>query len=305
MSDSDAHALIQEAWEAGLKFYDTAPSYGHGLSEARLGQGLRWKPRGDFILSTKVGRLLTPRARQHIDFNPWVNGLPFDWHFDYSYDGTMRSIEDSLQRTGLEYIDVALIHEIDVATHGAHQREIFEGSMNGAAKALLRLRDQGVVKSIGVGVNECDVAVNAIQLADFDCILLAGRYTLLEQHALDELFPLCEMRDVSVIVGGGYNSGVLATGAVPGAMYNYAPADDTVLGRVRHIENICKEFNVSLKSVALQFILKHPVVKTVIPGTRSISQLHENVNLLNSPIPAELWSALKDDKLIRDDSPVL
>ncbi|MCP2072656.1 UNVERIFIED_ORG: D-threo-aldose 1-dehydrogenase [Pseudomonas lini] len=304
MSDFDAQALISASWDAGLRFYDTAPSYGHGLSEARLGQGLRWKKRADFVLSTKVGRLLTPRARNQVDFKPWVNGLPFEWKFDYSYDGAMRSVEDSLQRTGLECIDIALIHEIDFATHGINQPEVFEQSMKGAAKALLSLREQGVVKSIGVGVNECDVALDAIQRADFDCVLLAGRYTLLEQYALDRLFPLCEERDVSVIMGGGYNSGILATGAIKGAMYNYAPANDVMLNRVRLIENLCGDFNVSLKSAALQFILAHPAVKTLIPGTRSITQLHENVDLLNASIPTEFWHALKMSHLIRGDAPI-
>ncbi|CAB3803937.1 Pyridoxal 4-dehydrogenase [Paraburkholderia ultramafica] len=303
MSDRDAATLIETAWQAGIRYFDTAPSYGHGLSEARCGQGLRWYPRDQFVLSTKVGRLLTPRKREEIDFTPWVDGLPFEWHFDYSYDGTMRSIDDSLQRMGVEHIDIALIHEVDAYTHGPRQPEIFEAAMSGAAKALLRLRDEGVVKAIGVGVNECDVAQEAIERVDFDCLLLAGRYTLLEQDALDTFLPMCEQREVSVIVGGGYNSGILATGAVPGAKYNYAPASETILERVRRIEQVCREFDVPLKSAALQFVVAHPAIPTIIPGVRSIAQLDENLRTFAADIPSGFWSELRRLELIRPDAP--
>jgi D-threo-aldose 1-dehydrogenase len=303
ISDEDSALLIKATWDAGVRFFDTAPSYGHGLSEARCGQGLRWYPRDEFVLSTKVGRLLKARKRKEIDFAPWVDGLPFDWHFDYSYDGTMRSIEDSLQRMGLEHIDVALIHEVDVYTHGERQPEIFEAAMSGAAKALLRLRDEGVVKSIGVGVNECEVAQAAIERNDFDCVLLAGRYTLLEQDALDTFLPMCEQRQVSVIVGGGYNSGILATGAIPGAKYNYAPATEPILERVRGMEQVCREFHVPLKSAALQFVVAHPAIPTIIPGVRSVAQLNENLQTFKADIPAEFWAELRRRELIRPDAP--
>lgn len=304
MSEGDAQALIEASWEAGVRFYDTAPSYGHGLSEVRLGRALRGKPREEFVLSTKVGRLLSPKAKAEIDFTPWVNGLPFEQHFDYSYDGAMRSIEDSLQRTGLAQIDIALIHEVDAATHGNKQPDVFEDAMKGAAKALLSLREQGVVRSIGVGVNESDVALQSIRRIDFDCVLLAGRYTLLEQYPLDDFLPLCQQQQVSVIVGGGYNSGILATGSVPGARYNYAPANEAMLARVRRIEDLCREFRVPLKAAALQFILAHPVIKNVIPGCRSVKQLHENVDTLSAFIPAEFWRALQMLRLIREDAPI-
>ena len=185
ISEEDSGALIKAAWDAGVRYFDTAPMYGHGLSEARCGQGLRWYPRDQYVLSTKVGRLLKPRKRAEINFEPWVEGLPFEPVFDYSYDGTMRSIEDSLQRLALEHIDIALIHDIDVFTHGKRQPEMFEAAMAGAAKALLKLRDEGIVKAVGIGVNEWQVAHEAIRQQDFDCLLLAGRYTLLEQDALD------------------------------------------------------------------------------------------------------------------------
>ncbi|MDF3175309.1 aldo/keto reductase [Pseudomonas sp. ER28] len=303
ITEEAAAELVQATWDAGIRFFDTAPSYGHGLSEARLGQGLRWMPRDQFVLATKVGRLLTPRRREEIDFGCWIKGLPFEWRFDYSYDGTMRSIEDSLQRTGLEYIDVALIHEVDVYTHGNQQAEVFDFAMKGAGRALLELRDQGVVKSIGIGVNESDVAHEAIRRVDFDCLLLAGRYTLIEQDALNAFLPQCEAQGVSVIVGGGYNSGILATGSVPGARYNYAPAEPVVLERVRQIEAVCRDFNVPLKSAALQFIAAHPAVANIIPGVRSVQQLNENIATFELAIPDDFWHELNRKSLIRADAP--
>ncbi|SAL46588.1 aldo/keto reductase [Caballeronia sordidicola] len=303
ITEEDSAALIKAAWGAGVRYFDTAPMYGHGLSEARCGQGLRWYPRDQYVLSTKVGRLLKPRKRAEIDFTPWVDGLPFEMKFDYSYDGVMRSIEDSLQRLALEHIDIALIHDIDSYTHEDRQPEMFEAAMSGAAKALLKLRDEGVVKAVGVGVNEWQVAHEAIKCNDFDCLLLAGRYTLLEQDALDGFLPLCEERQVSVILGGGYNSGILATGAVPSAKYNYSAAPDTVLERVRKIEEVCREYSVPLKAAALQFVLAHPAIPTNIPGVRTVAQLEDNLQTFRAQIPSAFWAELKRRELIRQDAP--
>ncbi|NVH74107.1 aldo/keto reductase [Paraburkholderia sp. JPY432] len=303
ISEEESAALIKAAWDAGVRYFDTAPMYGHGLSEARCGRGLRWYPRDEFVLSTKVGRLLKSRKRSEIDFTPWVDGLPFEMRFDYSYDGAMRSIEDSLQRLGLEHIDIALIHDIDGYTHGERQPEMFDAAMSGAAKALLKLRDEKVVKAVGVGVNEWQVAHEAIRRNDFDCLLLAGRYTLLEQDALDGFLPMCEARQISVILGGGYNSGILATGAVPGAKYNYAPAPEPVLERVSKIEQVCRDFSVPLKSAALQFVLGHPAIPTNIPGVRNVAQLDENLRTFSADIPTAFWDELKRRELIRQDAP--
>ena len=224
IDDRTADAMIQTAWDAGVRYYDTAPMYGHGLSELRCGASLRWKNRDDFVLSSKVGRILRPRRRSEIDFAPWVDAAPNEIVFDYSYDGTMRAFEDSLQRLALERMDICFIHDIDVYTRGAEQPEVFKSAMDGAWKALEKLRDEGVVKAIGVGVNEWEVCEAALRQRDFDCFLLAGRYTLLEQDSLDTFLPLCEERGAAVVVGGGFNSGILATGAVEGAKYNYQPA---------------------------------------------------------------------------------
>ena len=195
IDEATSTAMFDTAWDAGVRMYDTAPMYGHGLSEARTGQALRWKKRSDFVLASKVGRLLKPAKRSDIDFAPWANAAPFTMHFDYSYDGTMRSVEDSLQRLALEHIDIMFIHDIDVFTRGKEQPEVFKQAMDGCYRALASLRDQKVVKAIGVGVNEWEVCHEALKQRDFDAFLLAGRYTLLEQEALNDFLPLCEARN--------------------------------------------------------------------------------------------------------------
>ena len=232
IDEETSDAMFQTAWDAGVRYYDTAPMYGHGLSELRTGHSLRWKNRADLVLSSKVGRILKPARKGDIDYAPWTNAGRNTMHFDYSYDGTMRSFEDSLQRLNLEHMDIVFIHDIDVFTRGDDQPEVFKQAMDSCYRALDDLRSQGVVKAIGVGVNEWEVCHAALQANDFDCFLLAGRYTLLEQDALNEFLPLCEERGAAVVVGGGFNSGILATGAVDGAKYNYAPAPPEIMDKV-------------------------------------------------------------------------
>ena len=305
MSDDQADDIVQWAWESGIRYFDTAPLYGHGLAEARLGKSLRWKPRDEFVISSKVGRVLTSAPRQSINFHPWADGLPFTCHFDYSYDGTMRSFEDSLQRLALERIDIAFIHDIDVFTHGAGpQKTVFKQAMAGAYKALLKLRDQGLVAAIGVGVNEWQPCYESLQQGDFDCFLLAGRYTLLEQEPLDHFLPLCEARGAVVIAGGGFNSGILATGAVTGARYNYGPAPETVMSKVRRMELVCKRHGVPLPAAALKFLLAHPAIASHIPGMRTTEQIEQIIAWVNHPIPPDLWQELKAQRLLREDAPV-
>lgn len=305
MSEPDANAIVETAWNAGIRYFDTAPLYGHGLAEARLGFGLRWKPRDEFVVSSKVGRVLKPAPREAIDYGPWAGGLPFACHFDYSYDGAMRSIEDSLQRLGLERIEIAFIHDIDVFTHGVEgQKNAFKQAMEGNYKALARLRDEKAIKAIGVGVNEWEPCRDALRHGDFDCFLVAGRYTLLEQTVLDEFFPLCVERGVSVIVGGGLNSGILGTGAVAGARHNYGAASPEVLDRVRQIESVCQRHGVALGAVALQFVLAHPAVVSHIPGARNVAQLQQNIAWVRQKIPAGVWAELKSRRLLQADAPV-
>lgn len=304
IDEETSRAMFETSWQAGVRFYDTAPMYGHGLSEIRTGQALRWKKRDDFVLSSKVGRVLHPAKRETINFAPWVNAAPFTMEFDYSYDGTMRSVEDSLQRMALERMDIVFIHDIDVFTRGKDQPEVFKQAMDGCYKALERLRDEKVVKAIGVGVNEWQVCHEALKQRDFDCFLLAGRYTLLEQDALDAFLPLCEARGAAVLVGGGFNSGILATGAKPGAKYNYAPAPAHILEKVSKIEAVCAEFNVPLPAAALQFVVAHPAVPSFCAGTRTVAQLEQNLAWFSHPIPAEFWATLKLKGLLRADAPV-
>ena len=303
IDEETSDAMFQSAWDAGVRYYDTAPMYGHGLAELRTGHSLRWKNRDDFVLSSKVGRILKPARKEDIDYAPWTNAGRFNMHFDYSYDGTMRSFEDSLQRLNLERMDICFIHDIDVFTRGADQPKVFEEAMDGCWKALSDLRDQGVVKAIGVGVNEWEVCHAALQARDFDCFLLAGRYTLLEQDSLNEFLPLCEERGAAVVVGGGFNSGILATGAVEGAKYNYAPAPAEIMDKVRRIEAVCAEYDVPLPAAALHFVVAHPAVPSFIAGTRTVEQLEKNLAWFDHPIPADFWADLKKKGLLREDAP--
>lgn len=303
--EHEAGAMIERAWDAGMRYFDTAPYYGHGLSELRLGHYLRWKPRRDYVISSKVGRVLTAARREDIDFKPWVDGAAFKSRFDYSYDGTMRSFEDSLQRLGLEHIDILFIHDADVFTHGPEMQKVyFRQAMDGCYRALVKLREQGLVKAIGVGVNNWEVMLDFMKAGDFDTLLVAGRYTLLEQEPLDELLPLCERRGTALVIGGGFNGGILATGAVPGAKWNYAPAPAPIMEKVRKIEAVCKRHNVPLAAAALQFLLAHPAVASHVPGTRTVEQMNQNLALVAHPIPKAFWQELKSAGLVRQDAPV-
>lgn len=304
IDEATSDAMIRQSWDAGVRYFDTAPYYGHGLAELRLGHSLRWKDRRDYVVATKVGRVLKPARRADIEFAPWVEAAANRLEFDYSYDGTMRAFEDSLQRMALEHIDILFIHDIDVFTRGEEQPAVFEQAMTGSWKALEKLRDQKVVKAIGVGVNEWQVCHEALKRRDFDCFLLAGRYTLLEQEALDEFLPLCVERGAAVVVGGGFNSGILATGAKPGAKYNYSPAPDDIMKRVAAIEQVCRAHDVPLPAAALQFVVAHPAVASFCAGTRTEQQLAQNIEWFSRPIPAEFWSELKACGLLREDAPV-
>jgi D-threo-aldose 1-dehydrogenase len=306
-SDAEAHATVRAVYDAGIRLIDTAPLYGFGMSEHRIGAAMREVPRDTFVLSTKIGRVL--RAAEEpdkLDGRNFVKVAPYQPRFDYSYDGVMRSFEDSLQRLATHRIDILLIHDCDVWTHGSEEayRARFKEVMDSGYKALAELRAAGTVKAIGVGVNEVQVCLDFARAADFDCFLLAGRYTLLEQGALDELLPLCTQRNISLIIGGPYNSGILATGAVPGATYNYKPAPPEVLDKVRRIEAACARHGVPLARAALQFPLGHPQVAAMIPGARSPAEAQQNVATFAAAVPADLWAELKHEGLLREDAPV-
>jgi D-threo-aldose 1-dehydrogenase len=304
ISDEDADATVNAAFAAGIRYFDTAPYYGYGLSESRLGKGLARHSDRDVVVSSKVGRLLVPRSGAARDDQGFIAAAPFDPVFDYTYDGVMRSFESSLERLGRDRIDIALVHDIGPRTHGdsAHPR-LFEQLLKGGLRALEKLRSAGAIRAIGLGVNECGVCLEALERAELDCFLLAGRYTLLEQGALEELLPACAKRGVSVIVGAPFNSGVLAEGPVAGAHYDYADVPASVLARVRGIAALCDTHGVPLPAAALQFPLRHPSVAAVIPGARSRAEVEANAAHLGHPIPDALWSDLKQAGLLAPEAP--
>ncbi|WP_299472380.1 aldo/keto reductase [uncultured Roseibium sp.] len=307
VSEEDAQAALQAAFDAGIRYFDTAPQYGLGVSEERFGVALKRFGRSNVQLSTKIGRLLVDCEPEDVTPEAFIDVPQKRIVFDYTYDGVMRSYEASRKRMDVSNADILLVHDVCVFSQGSQEasdakvRELFDG---GGYRALRELKDAGDVAAIGAGVNEWQVCEKLLGLGDFDGFLLAGRYTLLEQEALESFLPLCEKRDVGIILGGPYNSGILATGPVPGAKYNYTDAPPEVLERVGKIEAVCKAHNTPLIAAALQFVLGHPSVKTVIPGAVNAREVSANVEVLETPIPAALWSDLRGEGLIRPDAPL-
>ncbi|MCZ8036363.1 MAG: aldo/keto reductase [Novosphingobium sp.] len=293
VADEEARRVIEAAWNHGVRFFDTAPMYGNGSAERRLGEVLRSKPRGTFILATKVGRLLRlPPVPQGED--AYYKGTPPERPvFDFSYDGVMRSLEESLVRLGLERIDILHIHDPD-----GHEGE----AMAGAYKALDRLRAEGSIRAIGAGMNQWEMLERFADAGSFDCFLLAGRYTLLDQSAYASLLPTCERRGVQIIAGGVYNSGLLAD-PKPGAKFNYVDAPLELIKRAQRLADICRSHGVPLKAAAIQFPRYHPAVASVLTGARSVAELDENVAMWRKPIPAALWADLKSQGLIVGGAP--
>lgn len=299
VDEATAEAALVAAWDSGVRYFDTAPHYGSGLSEHRFGAVLRRYPREQFVLSTKVGRLLRPDA-SYPENPPFKESLPFRVELDYSYDGVMRSIEDSYQRLGLAQIDIAFVHDLAADHLGDAWEEQFEIARTGAFRALAELRDQGVIKGWGLGVNRTEPCVRAIEQADPDVFLLAGRYSLLNQPALDRLFPLCAERGVHVVVGGPYNSGLLAGGR--NFEYQEAPAE--MIAKRDRIAAICERHGADIRSAALQFCAAHPVVAAIIPGAKRPDKVRENTRLMAAIVPAAVWEELREEALIPADAPV-
>jgi D-threo-aldose 1-dehydrogenase len=305
MSDATAQSILEAAVSAGVQYVDTAPFYGFGLSERRVGDGLRGER--SCVISTKVGRLLQPDSSVGDDSLRcgFRSSLPFKPVFDYSHDAILRSWEASLQRLGLARVDLLFVHDVGVQTHGpAHPAMWQQLTAGGGFRALQRLRDEGSIRAFGLGVNEIAVCLEAMNHAHVDALLLAGRYTLLEQEPLNELFPRAKAAGTGVIVGGPYNSGILATGTRSNAppLYNYAPAPADVIARVARIETVCERHDVPLAAAALQFPLAHPQVASVIPGIASVAQLFETLRLYRAPIPPRFWEDLKSERLLREDA---
>ena len=301
-------ALVRHAYDAGARYFDTAPHYGQGLSEHRFGAGLRDRQRDTFLLSTKVGRLLTPSRGAPSAQNGYVDVLPFVQHYDYTGEGVLRSLEDSLQRLGMSRIDVVYIHDIDAATHGDAQPQYFRQMLRGALPTLAALKAAGTIGGYGLGVNDVEICLETLRHADLDVILLAGRYTLADQSALAQLLPECVRRDVAIVLGGPFNSGILASGSAPrdGSRphFNYAHAPGDVVARVACIEEICAEYAVPLKAAALQFPTGHPAIACVLPGARSSAEFDDNVAMARLPIPTDFWKALRERSLVDPSAPL-
>jgi D-threo-aldose 1-dehydrogenase len=296
--DDLARGAIEAAWDAGIRHFDTAPHYGAGLSEHRIGAVLRHHPRDSYTLSTKVGRLLEPAASvPDIDDN-FQQGLSFSRKLDYSYDGTLRSIEHSLHRLGLPRIDIVYIHDCGEDWLGATWREHFAVAMNGAAKALIRLREEGVIGGWGLGNNVVEPCLMAMEQSDPDFFLVAGRYTLLDHTAVPELLPKCMERGVKVVIGGPYNSGLLAGGTT----FNYEAASADMVAKARAMGAVCTRHGVDLKAAALQLVAAHPAVAAVIPGPRTAEETWQNAAMMAQPIPAAVWADLKAEGLLPADA---
>ena len=309
LDEKTSIATIEQALASGVKVFDSSPHYGNGLAEARMGAGLRRAKRDEILVSTKIGRIMDPftkppKPRSDVVSPGFAGGHPHAPRFDYSYDGAMRSIEHSLLRMGLDRIDIVLIHDCDVWTHGKEEAPgRFKEAMEGSYRALDKLRNEKVIKAIGFGINEADTCVKFALAGDFDVAMMAGRYTLIDQTGLAEFLPLALEKNMGVMLAGVFNSGILATGAKPGAKYNYSPAPTHIMDKTAKIEAVCADYGVPLPAAALQFVVAHPAIPSFIAGTRSVEQLRQNLGWFALPIPSAFWSDLKKKGLLREDAP--
>ena len=294
---NQAAEIIGFALDSGIKYFDTAPWYGFGRSERVVGDQLR---NNNFVISSKVGRILKPGAVDDPSNYGMVNPLPFHPIYDYSYDGIMRSFEDGLQRLGLDKIDILLVHDIGEFQHGEENKKHFKDLSDTGYKAMDELRNNDVVKAIGLGVNENQVCLDALDIGNWDVFLLAGRYTLLEQTPLDSLFPKCKVAGTSIICGGPFNSGVL----VGREMWNYADAPNDVVNKVKSLKKIAKNFNIPLPAAALQFPLFNEIVTSVIPGARSKNEFEQILQWFKLKIPIDFWKELRAKELIHHEAPI-
>lgn len=304
VTEADAAATIDAAWDAGVRLFDTAPWYGLGLSEHRLGYGLRHRPRNEYQLVTKVGRILErPFDPATFKSEMWLGGLPFQHRYDYTYDGVMRSYEQSMMRLGLNTIDALVIHDLDAAYQGPDFGYRKKDLVYSGIKALEELKRRGEIKAIGMGINTAEALETVAPLVDLDFVLVAMPYTLIDQGCLHTGMAECVKRKVSVIIGSPFASGILVTGSGGSANYNYSKAPEAVQAKVRGIEAVCKAHGVALPAAALQFVLAHPAVVSEIPGAVKPSEIAENVASHHTAIPAGFWSDLKTEGLIDKDAP--
>jgi len=304
ITNQQAYQVISHAYDNGIRYFDTASEYGHGLAEHRLGNVLRELPRDTFIISTKVGDLLLPNKENYETYSKFIDHLPFNIRYDYTYDGIMRCLEDSLQRLGMNRVDIVYVHDLDPIVHDKELfQKYFKDFMESGYKALDQLRKSGAIKAIGLGVKSSKVCKDSLKYCDFQCFMLQGNYTILEHNALHDLFPECQKRGININLAGPFASGVLVTGS-KGGYFHHKLAPKHILKKVLLIENVCKKYNVNLPSVAIQFPLKHSIISSVVFGTGSIDYVKNNLAFYNQVIPDELWQDLKDIGLIHSNSPV-
>ena len=302
--DDVAQSILETAWTAGFRYFDTSPLYGFGLSELRLGRFLRDVPREDYLLSTKIGRyFVPPKPGEALDRGGWVRPQPLKPVLDYSYDGVMRSLEQSYNRLGVAAIDIVYIHDLDRRNLGADFDRHYRTAVDSGYRALDELRRAGIVKAIGAGVNEADVAADLVRAVDLDLVMLAGRYTLLEQPALTDFLPLAEQRGVGVVDVGVFNSGILVKPPEAGGNYDYGVAPPAIIERARAIKAVCAEFGVEMPAAAVQFPFGHPAVQAVVVGMSKLKAVQQNMDWYRAPIPAELWTRLKDKGLLAAEAP--
>ena len=307
LDEKTSIATVEAAYAAGVRLFDTSPHYGCGLAESRLGAGLRGVPRDDFILSTKIGRIMEPRGEKPAPVPgvvAFAGGYPHAARFDYSYDGAMRSVDHSLLRLGMDRLDVVLIHDCDRWTHGEAASRRFEEAMQGAYDALDKLRAEGVVKAIGFGINEADTCVRFARAGDFDVAMMAGRYSLLDQSGLAEFLPLALSKNIAVMVAGVFNSGILAIGSTPQATYDYVAPPPEVLDKVRRLEALCAAHGVGLRQAAIRFAAMHPAVVSVVLGAVTPDEIAANVRDAAVAIPPALWSEMKAAGLLDPAAPI-
>jgi D-threo-aldose 1-dehydrogenase len=304
VTDTDARALVDAAWADGCRTFDTAPHYGHGLSERRLGDALRGHPRDSYVLSSKVGRLLLPDANAPRAQHGYVDILPFNQVWDFSAAGTRRSVEESLLRLGLPRLDVVYVHDPDAASHGERAPAVVRQVIEETLPELRQMKREGLIRAIGLGTNDVDVVLQVLREVGLDVLMLAGRYSLLDHSALAALLPQCAARNVLVALGGVFNSGILATGARGGAAsFNYAPAAGEWLERTSRIELVCEAHGVPLRAAALQFPLAHTAVEIVMLGARKVAEWADAVAMMQHPIPPEFWADLRKQGLLPSEAP--
>jgi D-threo-aldose 1-dehydrogenase len=298
VTERDAQAALEEALGRGIRYFDTAPFYGQGLSETRMGRSLAGRPRDSFVVSTKVGRLIARDESRRDALNDVFAVQGTRAVFDYSRGGVQRSFEASLRRLGVDYVDILLLHDIGRLTHGDRHCELLRQALEEALPAMAALRDSGAVRAIGIGVNEQAVCLEVLPHFALDCIMLAGRYTLLEQHDSVEIMAQAAARGIRVLIAGAYNSGLLGPAGAPGTTYNYAPVDAATLERARRIYAQCALEGVDVGAAALQFPLAHPAVACVVAGQKSVQEVTSAVQRMATPIPARLWERLKNAGLL-------